>query len=65
MRLKTRSGAEFTLPELMDMDIHMALDACADWKVVHQRLQVLEELGLGYLTLGRTPPASPAGRPSG
>ena len=56
VRLKTRSGAEFSLPELMDMDIHTALDACAGWKVVHQRLQVLEDLGLGYLTLGEDTP---------
>ena len=55
VRLKTRSGAAFTLPELMDMDIHMALDACTDWKVVHQRLQVLEELGLSQ----RVPPEAP------
>ena len=61
VRLKTRSGAEFTLPELMDMDIHMALDACTDWKVVHQRLQVLEELGLGYLTLGEDTPSLSGG----
>ena len=43
------------------MDIHMALDACADWKVVHQRLRVLEELGLGYLTLGEDPPSLSGG----
>ena len=43
------------------MDIHMALDACADWKVVHQRLQVLEELGLGYLTLGEDTPSLSGG----
>ena len=61
VRLKTRSGAEFTLPELMDMDIHVALDACADWTVVHQRLQVLEELGLGYLTLGEDTPSLSGG----
>ena len=61
VRLKTRSGAEFTLPELMDMDIHMALDACTDWKVVRQRLQVLEDLGLGYLTLGEDTPSLSGG----
>ena len=61
VRLKTRSGAEFTLPELMDMDIHMALDACTDWTVVHQRLQVLEDLGLGYLTLGEDTPSLSGG----
>ena len=61
VRLKTRSGAEFSLPELMDMDIHTALDACAGWKVVHQRLQVLEDLGLGYLTLGEDTPSLSGG----
>ena len=43
------------------MDIHMALDACTDWKVVRQRLQVLEELGLGYLTLGEDTPSLSGG----
>ena len=47
------------------MDIQGALAACRDWKPIRQRLQVLADLGLGYLTLGRPPPASPAGRPSG
>ena len=61
VRVKTRSGAAFTLPELMEMDIHMALDACADWKVVRQRLQVLEDLGLGYLTLGEDTPSLSGG----
>ena len=45
----------------MAMDIHTALDACADWKVVHQRLQVLEDLGLGYLTLGEDTPSLSGG----
>ena len=61
VRVKTRSGAAFTLPELMEMDVHMALDACADWKVVRQRLQVLEDLGLGYLTLGEDTPSLSGG----
>ena len=43
------------------MDIHMALDACTDWKVVRQRLQVLEDLGLGYLTLGEDTPSLSGG----
>ena len=60
-RVVTRSGAAFTLPELMAMDIHMALDACADWKVVRQRLQILEDLGLGYLTLGEDTPSLSGG----
>ena len=61
VRAVTRSGAAFTLPELMAMDIHSALDACADWKLVSQRLKVLDELGLGYLTLGEDTPGLSGG----
>ena len=55
------AGMEYTLPELMAMDIHTALEACADWKVVRQRLTVLERLGLGYLTLGEATPSLSGG----
>ena len=61
VRVKTRSGAEFTLPELMAMDIRSALDACADWKLVRARLEVLDALGLGYLTLGEATPTLSGG----
>ena len=61
VRAVTRSGAAFTLPELMAMDIRSALDACADWKLVSQRLKVLDELGLGYLTLGEDTPGLSGG----
>ena len=37
----------------MEMDINTALDACENLRSVRQRLQVLKDLGLGYLTLGR------------
>ena len=36
----------------MDMDVKQALSACGDMKTVSARLQVLQDLGLGYLTLG-------------
>ena len=52
-----------SLPDLMDMDISTALTACADLKTVRQRLQVLKDLGLGYLTLGEETP-KPFGRRS-
>ena len=61
VRVKTRSGAAFTLPELMAMDIHTALGACEDWKIVRQRLEVLDQLGLGYLTLGEDTPSLSGG----
>ena len=60
-RVRTRSGAAFTLPELMAMDVHTALGACEDWKLVAQRLRVLDELGLGYLTLGEATPSLSGG----
>ena len=61
VQVKTRSGMAFTLPALMAMDVHTALEACADWKLVRQRLQVLDELGLGYLTLGEATPSLSGG----
>ena len=50
-----------TLPQLMAMDVNAALEACRDWKLVRQRLQVLQELGLGYLTLGEETPSLSGG----
>ncbi len=61
VRVVTRSGAAFSLPELMAMDIHTALGACEDWKLVRQRLEVLDGLGLGYLTLGEATPSLSGG----
>lgn len=49
----------------MDMDVSTALEACADCKLVRQRLQVLKELGLGYLTLGEETPSLSGGEASG
>ncbi len=50
-----------TLPELMAMDIDRALAACGGLKLVRQRLQVLSDLGLGYLTLGEATPSLSGG----
>jgi len=51
----------YSLPEIMAMDVHSALCVCKDLKLVYQRLQVLEELGLGYLTLGEQTPGLSGG----
>lgn len=51
----------YSLPELMDMDINSALNACDDLKLVRQRLKVLQDLGLGYLTLGEETPSLSGG----
>ena len=55
------NGQNCSLPDLMDMDINTALTACADLKTVRQRLQVLKDLGLGYLTLGEETPSLSGG----
>ena len=55
-RNETRS-----LPELMDMDVTSALEFCQDMKSVFPRLQVLQSLGLGYLTLGEETPSLSGG----
>lgn len=55
------NGQNCSLPDLMDMDISTALTACTDLKTVRQRLQVLKDLGLGYLTLGEETPSLSGG----
>ena len=61
IRRENAAGEFYSLPELMDMDVSDALAACADLKTVRQRLQVLQELGLGYLTLGEQTPGLSGG----
>ena len=55
------NGKEVSLPQLMAMDVQTALQACHDMKSVRQRLTVLENLGLGYLTLGEETPSLSGG----
>lgn len=55
-RNETRS-----LPELMDMDVNSAVEFCQDMKNVFPKLQVLQSLGLGYLTLGEETPSLSGG----
>lgn len=61
IRRENSSGEFHSLPDLMDMDVNSALDACSDIKVVCQRLRVLRDLGLGYLTLGEQTPSLSGG----
>ena len=58
---KDKSGQSWSLPELMEMNVSTALNACANLKSVRQKLQVLEDLGLGYLTLGEETPSLSGG----
>ena len=50
-----------SLPELMDMTVEQALERFCDVRKVRERLQVLADLGLGYLTLGEATPALSGG----
>ncbi|MBD5456885.1 MAG: excinuclease ABC subunit UvrA [Lachnospiraceae bacterium] len=59
-RISKKNGT-YTLPELMDMSIGEALEACKDIPNVERRLQVLHDLGLGYLTLGEETPSLSGG----
>ena len=61
VRRVRRDGVRLTLPELMDMSIDEALLQSDDLSVVSQRLSVLHDLGLGYLTLGEETPSLSGG----
>ena len=58
---ENKAKKKYSLPQLMEMDVHTALEATKDLKTVHQRLEVLEKLGLRYLTLGEETPSLSGG----
>lgn len=61
VRYTNKEGQARSLPELMDMDINTAITFCKDMKNVAPKLQVLQNLGLGYLTLGEETPGLSGG----
>lgn len=58
---KSEKGDGISLPELMSCTVDQALEKLSDVKRVRERLQVLSDLGLGYLTLGEGTPALSGG----
>ncbi len=58
---KGKNGSNYSLPDLMSMSVDEALEACSDLATTHRRLQVLHDLGLGYLTLGEETPGLSGG----
>ena len=58
---KNKEGERRTLPQLMASDVHEAVRFCRDEKTVAARLKILDDLGLGYLTLGEAMPALSGG----
>ena len=61
VKLTNKAGESASLPELMDMDVNSAIEFCRDMKTVRQRLGILKQLGLGYLTLGEETPSLSGG----
>lgn len=58
---ENKEGERRTLPQLMASDVHEAVRFCRDEKTVAARLKILDDLGLGYLTLGEATPALSGG----
>ena len=56
-----KDGMEYSLPDLMDMDVHQAMEAGKEMKAVYGKLKTLDDLGLGYLTLGEATPSLSGG----
>ena len=61
VKLMNKAEQAVSLPELMEMDVNSALAFCGGMKTVSQRLQTLQQLGLGYLTLGEETPSLSGG----
>ena len=61
VKLMNKAEQTASLPQLMDMDVNSALEFCGGIKTVSQRLQTLQQLGLGYLTLGEETPSLSGG----
>ncbi len=61
IRIANKAGERKSLPQLMEMDVNHALEFCAEMKNVSPKLQILKDLGLGYLTLGEQTPGLSGG----
>ena len=61
IRYTNKAGESRSLPEVMAMDVNTALEFCRDMKSVYPKLKTLQDLGLGYLTLGEQTPGLSGG----
>ncbi len=61
IKVTNKNGVSISLPELMAMDVNSAINFCQDMKTVSQKLNILKQLGLGYLTLGEETPSLSGG----
>ena len=62
VRRMRKDGSSISLPGLMEKSVDEALTLCDDLKTVRSRLQILHDLGLGYLTLGEETPGLSGGQ---
>jgi len=58
---QAKDGNVYSLPDIMRMSVEEVLKACGGLKLLQQRLQVLHDLGLGYLTVGEETPGLSGG----
>lgn len=61
IRQTAEDGKLYALPDLMAMSIDDVLPLFSPRTAIHRRLQVLHDLGLGYLTLGEETPGLSGG----
>ena len=61
VKLTNKAGKCVSLPEMMELDVNSAIDFCKDMKTIRQKLNILKQLGPGYLTLGEETPSLSGG----
>ena len=61
IRRVNKKGEAMSLPALMGLNVTQALEVTTDMKSVQTKLKVLDDLGLGYLTLGEATPGLSGG----
>lgn len=61
IRRVNKKGEAMSLPDLMGLNVTQALEVTTDMKSVQTKLKVLDDLGLGYLTLGEATPGLSGG----
>lgn len=61
VKYTNKAKETYSISEIMAMDINRAIIALKDINSVKQKLKVLQDLGLGYLTLGEATPSLSGG----
>ena len=61
LTLPCADGTSYSMPQLMALTVDEALPPLRDIKPIHTKLATLQELGLGYLSLGEPTPALSGG----